>query len=147
MMAKKSISVVFLSEFDNNMERFIRKKKFKKLPVQIKELETQLLKGEIPGTPISKKDDPEPHEVYKLRLPNPDVNAGKRDGYRIYYFIVTEWRIVVFATVYYKKEQPTVSDAHINGLIDGFFIDTMPFDDSEDDDAFDVALFDSTTDV
>ena len=127
-MNKKQISVVFLSEFDKNMERFIKKKKFKKLPAQINNLEQQLMGGEMPGTLISRRNDPEPHDVYKLRMPNPDANEGGRGGYRVYYFIVTQQRIIVLVTVYYKKEQPTVSDAHINGLIDGFFVDAMPFD-------------------
>ena len=70
-----------------------------------------------------------PHEVYKLRLPNPDTKAGKSDGYRIYYIVVTEQRIVVLLTIYYKKEDEAVSDAYVNGLIDGYFLDALPYED------------------
>jgi len=132
MNKDKQLNVVFLSEFDKELERFVRKKKFKKLPAQVDELEKQLQDGKIPGKFIRRAEEPEPYEVYKLRLPNPDANAGKSDGYRIYYLVVTAWRIIVLMTVYYKKEQETVSDAYIDGLIDGFFFDAMPYEETDE---------------
>ena len=132
MNKNKPLNVVLYSEFDKELERFVRKKKFKKLPSQIDELEKQLLDGEIPGTFIRRAEEPEPYEVYKLRLPNPDSNSGKSDGYRVYYIVVTAWRIVVLMTVYYKKEQETVSDTYIDGLIDGFFSEAMPYDEVDE---------------
>ena len=93
-----------LREFDKKVDRFIEKKKFKKLPDQIEGLEESLIKGEFPGDLVSRKENPVPHEVYKLRLPNPDTKVGKSNGYRVYYIVVTEQRIVVFLTIYYKKE-------------------------------------------
>ncbi|MCL2485910.1 MAG: hypothetical protein FWF32_07660 [Endomicrobia bacterium] len=109
-------------DFQKNVKRFVNKKDFKKLPTQIKELMDDLIKGDFPGTKISHKDLPTPHDVYKLRMAIPDINVGKSDGYRIIYMVVTEFKIVVFLTIYYKKESPTVSDTYIGGLIDGYFI-------------------------
>ena len=37
--------VVYLSEVDKNIERLVKKKKFKQLPLQIEELEEKLSKG------------------------------------------------------------------------------------------------------
>ena len=77
MQKKPRYEVKFISEFDKNIKRFIRKKKFYTLPEQIEELEKLLEKGEFPGTRITQNDKPKPHEVYKLRLPNPDTKLRK----------------------------------------------------------------------
>jgi len=120
-------------EFGKQTERFVRKKNFKNLPKQLLELKEPLSTGNFPGTLIREADDPEPYEVYKLRLPNIDSNAGKSNGYRIIYIVVTERKIVVFLTIYYKKEQETVSDTYIDGLIDGFFLESVPYDEDAEE--------------
>ena len=122
-------------EFDNQVERFIKKKRYKQLPNQIEELEEQLAKGEFPGTMIRKANEPIPYEVYKLRMPNPDTNVGKSNGYRVMYIVVSEQKLVVLVAIYYKKEQTTVTDTYIEGLIDGYFLDSVPYDDSGELDA------------
>ena len=78
------------------------------------------------GDRITHRDEPTPYDVYKLRLPNPDANVGKSDGYRVIYMVVTENKVVVFLTMYYKKEDAAVSDNYINGLIDGYFLNLLP---------------------
>ena len=123
MQKKPKYEVKFISEFDKNIKRFIRKKRFYTLPEQIEELEKLLEKGEFPGTRITQNNKPKPHEIYKLRLPNPDTKSGKSDGYRLFYIVITEHRIIVFLTIYYKKEDETITDAYINGLVEGLFID------------------------
>jgi len=45
--------------------------------------------------------------------------------------MVTESRIIVLLTVYYKKEDETVTDAYIDGLIAGFFQDVIPYEDED----------------
>jgi len=116
------------SDFEKQFDHFVWKKRFKALPKQIMELREPLLSGDFPGTLIKKSDTPTPYEVYKLRLPNPDANAGKSNGYRIVYIVVTERKIVVFLAIYYKKEG-VVSDAYIDGLVQGVLLDTIPYED------------------
>ena len=110
-------------DFENAVDRFLVKKRFRHLPEQIKDLSGKLRKGEFEGDKISHKDYPTPHDVYKLRLPNPDTGVGKSNGYRVIYMVVMESEIVVLLTIYYKKEQATVSDTYIAGLIDGYFFE------------------------
>jgi len=121
-MEDKKYEIEKIAEFKKAVERFENKKRFKKLPDQVIELVEQVSKGEFAGSHTKHSDTPTPYDVYKLRLPNPDANASKRDGYRVYYMVVTETKIVVFLVIYYKKETPTVSDTYINGLIDGYFL-------------------------
>jgi mRNA-degrading endonuclease RelE of RelBE toxin-antitoxin system len=118
-------------DFYNDVRRLTRKKGFRKLPGQILELEEQLTRGEFPGTLIRSTTTPKPYDLYKLRMPNLDTKEGKSNGYRIYYIVVTEQRIIVLLTIYYKKENEIVSDIYIDGLIDGFFIDSIPLDDKD----------------
>ena len=119
------------ADFDKAIDRFVRKKKFRKLPKQIKGLVEELEKGEFSGELLTRQDEPIPYEVYKKRLPNEDTQVGKSDGYRVIYLAMHETRIVALLTMYYKKEQETVSEAYIKGLIDGFFLDLLPYEDEE----------------
>ena len=112
-------------DFEKNFFRFLKKKQFRSLPDQIKDLKEKLQRGEFEGDKISHKDYPTPHDVYKLRLPNPDTGVGKSNGYRVIYLVRTENKIVVLLTMYYKKEQATVSDTYIAGLIDGYFLNSL----------------------
>jgi len=112
-------------DFKKRVDRFLLKKKFRHLPEQIKELAEKLQKGEFEGDKLTHRELPTPHDIYKIRLPNPDTGAGKSNGYRIIYMVVIETKIVIFLTIYYKKEDETVSDNYINGLIDGYFINLL----------------------
>ena len=114
------------SDFTKNVERFLIKKKFQHLPKQIQELTDKFRRGEFEGDKITHNDLPPPYDVYKLRLPNPDTNVGKSNGYRVIYMVITEKKIVVFLTIYYKKEDATVPDKYIDGLIDGYLLNLLP---------------------
>ena len=113
-------------DFDKSIARLTKKKKFLSLPKQIRELRDKLKHGEFEGDKISHRDLPVPHDIYKVRLPNPDANVGKSDGYRVIYMVVLETKIVVFLTMYYKKEEAAVSDKYVEGLIDGYFLNLLP---------------------
>ena len=118
-------------EFSKGVRWLAKKKRFVSLPGQLLGLEADLSKGSFPGDLISRREAPVLHEVYKLRLPNPDTNVGKSNGYRIIYIVVTERKVVVLLTIYYKKEDETVTDTFIDGLIAGYFLDDVPYDDEE----------------
>ena len=118
-------------DYTKNVRRFVKKKRFISLPDQLQELESMLLSGIFPGDMISRRELPVPHEVYKLRLPNPDTKVGKSNGYRVYYIVVTEQRIIVLLAIYYKKEDETVSDTYVDGLIAGYFLDALPYENDE----------------
>ena len=42
------------------------------------------------------------------------------------YMVVTEKKLVILLTIYYKKEEETVSDVYVYGLIDGYFLNSLP---------------------
>ena len=120
-------------DFAKAVKRLIKKKRFYSLPKQIDELISDLEKGMFDGDLITHQDTPTPYDVYKIRLPNPDANVGKSNGYRVIYFVVTESKIVVLLTIYYKKEQEEFDEIYINGLIDGYFMSGLQLEDTDDD--------------
>lgn len=114
------------SVFQKNAERLTRKKRFASLPTQIEQLISAFRQGKFEGDRIRHEDSPIAFDVYKLRLPNPDTNMGKSNGYRVIYFVATEKRLVVILVIYYKKETADLPDAYIDGLIDGCLLNMPP---------------------
>jgi mRNA-degrading endonuclease RelE of RelBE toxin-antitoxin system len=66
-------------------------------------------------------------------MPNPDADAGKSNGYRLIYLIVSGDSLVVLLAIYYKKETAAVSDSYIKDLADGYFLSLLPETDDTDD--------------
>jgi mRNA-degrading endonuclease RelE of RelBE toxin-antitoxin system len=118
-----------LDEFRKRAERLTKKKRFLSLPGQIEGLFDAFRKGEFDGERIKHAEHPFAYDVYKLRMPNPDADAGKSNGYRVIYLVVTDLRLVVFLTIYYKKEEADAPDQYISGLIDGCILDMLPDED------------------
>ena len=112
--------------FDKSVVRFVKKKKFKKLPDQIENLVNDLEQGNFSGDLITRHNAPPPYEVYKKRLPNEDTQTGASGGYRVIYLVATQNRVVGLLEIYYKKEIESLPDAYIQGLIDGFLLTLLP---------------------
>lgn len=111
--------VIPSKDFKAGAKRLHKKKGFKSLPDQIKKVAGDFAKGDFEGDVIAHYDLPAPMDIYKLRLPNPDANAGKSNGYRVIYAVVTEAKIVFVLAIYYKKEQASLTETYIDGLLDG----------------------------
>jgi len=108
--------------FDGNVERFVKKKRFRKLPKQLEELKQEIANGIFNGTLLRKLEQPIRNEIYKLRVRNEDTNEGKSNGYRIVYAVMAENSLVLLITIYYKKETQSVPDNFIDGLIEGYLL-------------------------
>ena len=109
------------NEFKKEMKRFIKKKKFNKLPNQIKELIAELSQGKFDGTKIKEETSPIKYVEYKLRLPNEDTKSGKSNGYRVIYAIMQDDKLVLLITIYYKKEMESIPQDYIDGLVGMYF--------------------------
>jgi mRNA-degrading endonuclease RelE of RelBE toxin-antitoxin system len=117
-------------DFPKQFRRLVRKKKFHLLSDQIDEVIENFEKGnftgDFDGDEILRVEAPIPYSVYKLRLPNPDADSGKSNGYRLIYLMVSENALVVLLTIYYKKEIADVSDNYVKDLADGYFLGLLP---------------------
>ena len=99
-MKIEAFEVEYHPEFDKEVDRFITKKRFKKLPDQIEGLVAEFEKGNFSGTPIISRDSPIEYE-----------------------------KLVVLLTIYYKKEKGSISESYIAALIDGYFLHSLPEED------------------
>jgi mRNA-degrading endonuclease RelE of RelBE toxin-antitoxin system len=111
-------------EFDKSVKRFIKKKKFVSLPDLLENLEEDVRTGIFGDDIWFHEDTPIAYDVYKKRLPNPDNNVGKSNGFRVIYAVMSEHKFVLFATVYYKKEVTSVKEEYIRALIEGFILNS-----------------------
>ena len=112
------------SEYEKEFDRFVEKKKYKKLPATIAKVLDDFEKGILDGKIIKHSDEP-PYDVHKLRLPHADNKAGKSDGYRLIYLARHDEHTIAFLYIYYKKEQETIADEHVKTLVDGYFLHTL----------------------
>jgi len=126
----KAFKVEFGGDFEKQIRRLVRKKRFTGLPDQIDEIIENFEKGnftgDFDGDEIMRVEDPIPYRVFKLRMPNPDTDAGKSNGYRLIYLMVSEDSLVVLLAIYYKKEIAEVSDNYVRDLADGYFLSLLP---------------------
>lgn len=126
----KIFKVDFGDDYEKHIRRLVRKKKFYSLPDQMDEIienfENGNFTGDFDGDEILRVEAPVPYSVYKLRMPNPDANAGKSNGYRLIYLIVSADALVVLIAIYYKKEIADVSDNYVKDLADGYFLSLLP---------------------
>lgn len=132
----KLYEVVVDEKARNDINHYLRKKHFRSLPAQVQEVVLRFQNGDFEGDNILTFEEPTRIEVYKMRLPNPDVNVGKSNGYRVIYAIAVEHKLVVILTVYYKKEQETIDEKEIRTYIAMLISDhipKIPYDDGEDE--------------
>lgn len=94
----------------------LEKKLYKKFPRVfdvVDKLIAQLQNGDLPGDRIQGLSK----VVYKVRLPNPDAQRGKRGGYRVIYYIKTEDKVALLL-IYTKFEIDDMPTSLIEKTID-----------------------------
>ena len=109
-------------DFQKKVDRFVKKKNFRKLPNQVNNLIDDLEQGKFDGTLLRTVKEPVEHDIYKLRMPNEDTKEGKSNGYRVIYAVTAEQKLVLLVDVYYKKEENDVTESYVSGLIDCYFL-------------------------
>jgi mRNA-degrading endonuclease RelE of RelBE toxin-antitoxin system len=114
--------VEYYPDFEKGFKRYFKKKRFIHLPAQIRELVEELEHGQFSGSLLFREDEPEPYEVYKKRLPNPDANKGESHGYRVVYLARHQNKLVAMITIYYKGDKETVPDSYIRGWVDAILM-------------------------
>jgi mRNA-degrading endonuclease RelE of RelBE toxin-antitoxin system len=62
---------------------------------------------QVPGTGFT---------IYKVRVQNTDIQKGKRSGYRLIYYLVSDISIIL-VTIYSKTEQSDISAEQIRRII------------------------------
>lgn len=103
--------------FNDNVEYYLRKKKYKKIYGDIKNVTDELEKGNLVGVRLENLNVPEGTAVYKVRIANSSANVGKSHGFRLIYYVMIEEKIYLLAIYSKKDDIRVVSDKYIEQLI------------------------------
>lgn len=96
--------VITTKRFEQDVEYYVRKKKFKKIIDDISRVTDELEQGNLIGDPIPELSFNTNNHTVKVRAANSDTKVGKSNGYRIIYYVVMDDREIYLLTIYYKKE-------------------------------------------
>ena len=111
------MQIIPTKKFNDDVEFYIRKKKFLKIRADIKTVTDELEKGNLVGDRLEGLDLPENISVYKVRIANSSANVGKSHGFRLLYYMAIADEIYL-VSIYSKKDDIRVpSDKQVEFLI------------------------------
>ncbi|MBQ6758243.1 MAG: hypothetical protein IJP42_04050 [Selenomonadaceae bacterium] len=111
------MQIIPTKKFNDDVEFYIRKKKFLKIRADIKTVTDELEKGNLVGDRLEGLDLPENISVYKVRIANSSANVGKSHGFRLLYYVAIADEIYL-VSIYSKKDDIRVpSDKQVEFLI------------------------------
>ena len=94
-------------------------KKYHNILNDIQPIVAQLENGEIPGDQVTGVGYP----VFKLRIKNSDNQKGKSGGYRLIYYLKTNYKILLL-TLYNKSEREDVMITDLKDIIEEYKLST-----------------------
>ena len=97
------MNIIPTRNFNDNVEYYLRKKKYKKIYSDIKTVTDELKKGNLIGVRLEGINTPENTTVYKVRIANSSANVGKSHGFRLIYYVAIADEIYLLA-IYSKKD-------------------------------------------
>ena len=109
--------VIPTRRFEDDVEYYLKKKKFKHILEDVEEIIEELENGNligdsIPGLTFDDK------ETVKVRIANTDTKVGKSNGYRMIYYAVKSDCEIYLLTIYYKKDDNRIpSNKEIENLV------------------------------
>ena len=111
------MQIIPTKKFNDDVEFYIRKKKYKKIYSDIKTVTDELEQGNLVGDKLDNLNLPENISVYKVRIANSSANVGKSHGFRLLYYVAIADEIYLM-TIYSKKDDIRApSDKQIELLI------------------------------
>jgi len=85
-------------------------KKYKKIKIDLKELEKELILNPKSGIPLQ-------HNCYKIRVSNSSVPTGKSGGFRVLYYFIDKSNNIFLMTIYSKNQKSNLSDNELLELL------------------------------
>ena len=80
------ITVSSTKPFDDDLDYYQKKKKYRKVTYDIEPVLNKLEKGDLPGDKVSGYHLKDGEALYKVRIPNSSIGVGKSNGLRILYY-------------------------------------------------------------
>ena len=107
------VDIKFTPEFKRNIR--VLSRKYRHIREDVEPIIFELQNGQLPGDQVSGTG----FTIFKVRVPNRDVQKGKSGGYRLIYYLQTGANIILI-TIYSKAEQADISASQIRRIIGEF---------------------------
>lgn len=88
------------------------KRKYPAVTQEVGKLVTELEQDQRPGDKLAGFG----YDLYKVRLPNPSAQRGKRGGFRVVYYVQFA-DLIHLVTIYSKSEENDVSAHAVQGIL------------------------------
>jgi mRNA-degrading endonuclease RelE of RelBE toxin-antitoxin system len=89
-------------------------KKYRHIQKDCLPLLDQLEAGQLVGDAVSGFDN----KLYKVRVPSSDQKKGKRGGFRVIYYIVSDENEIFLLTIYAKATQANIKNNDVRKMLD-----------------------------
>lgn len=110
-------NVVPTKKFTDDVKFYIRKRHYKKIRDDIKEVTDELTEGNLLGDRLEGLDMPEGTAAYKVRIANSSANVGKSCGFRLLYYVAIGDDIYLLSIYSKKDDSRIINDKQIEMLI------------------------------
>ena len=107
------VNIEFTPEFKRNLRAL--SKKYRHIKSDVDPLIHDLQSGLLPGDQVTGTS----YTIFKVRIPNRDVQKGKSGGYRLIYYLQTKVDIILI-TIYSKSEQSDITAVQIRRIVREF---------------------------
>ena len=107
------VNIEFTPEFKRNLRAL--SKKYRHIKSDVDPLILDLQSGLLPGDQVTGTS----YTIFKVRIPNRDVQKGKSGGYRLIYYLQTKVDIILI-TIYSKSEQSDITAVQIRRIVREF---------------------------
>ena len=89
-------------------------KKYRHIKKDFLPLLDRLEAGLLVGDAVSGFDN----KLYKVRVASSDQNKGKRGGFRVIYYIVSDNNEILLLTIYAKAKQANIKDSDVRRMLE-----------------------------
>lgn len=88
-------------------------KKYRHIKQDCLPLVEQLEAGHFLGDAVSGFSN----KLYKVRMPSSDQKKGKRGGFRVLYYIISDAEEIILLTIYAKSKQNDIQDNDVRKIL------------------------------
>ncbi len=116
-------TVIPTRQFEEDVEYYIRKKKYLHIRQDIKAITDELEAGNLVGMEIPNLKLEVSGHTYKVRSANTDTRAGQSNGYRVIYYVIRDDLEIYLLTIYSKKDDNRIpSNQEIIDLVNTYCV-------------------------
>ncbi len=112
-----SYEVIFTPQFEKDIKYYLRKKKYSRIVDDVDEIVVELEKGNFMGVEIADVKLTTDNSLYKVRVANSSIKAGKTHGFRLIYYVIKDDKEIFLLTIYSKKDKEDITRNEIIDLL------------------------------